>query len=293
MMTAVDDVDTTAITVTLLGTGSPIPDPHRAGPATLVSCGADRYLVDAGRGVLMRLAAAGLGASQLTAVFLTHLHSDHITDLNDVITTRWVTTFQPTPLTIVGPPGTRHVVDHLLASLEPDIGYRIAHHADLDHRPPVVVVEVADGPVDAPGTMSITCAPTDHRPVEPTVAFRFDREGVGVVVAGDTVPCIGLDRLSAGADALVHTVLRKDIIKTIPMKRLQDTLNYHSSVEEAAQSAHRAGVATLILTHYVPPIPPGGEAEWRQLADDHFAGRVELGDDLHRVDVRRRGRPQP
>ena len=88
------------IAVTLLGTGSPMPDPNRAGPATLISVGDDHYLVDAGRGVLMRLAAAGLGAPNLSAVLITHLHSDHITDLNDVITTRWVMTFEPTPLTI-------------------------------------------------------------------------------------------------------------------------------------------------------------------------------------------------
>ena len=82
------------ITVTLLGTGGPLPDPHRAGPATLVAGGSEQYLVDAGRGVLMRLAAAGCGPAQLSAVLLTHLHSDHITDLNDVITTRWIMTFE-------------------------------------------------------------------------------------------------------------------------------------------------------------------------------------------------------
>ena len=126
-----------SLKVTLLGTGSPMPSPDRAGPATLISAGegpeGEHYLVDAGRGVLMRLAAAGLGAPNLAAVLITHLHSDHITDLNDVITTRWVMTFEETPLTIVGPVGTKSVVDHLLASLEPDIEYRIAHHLSLIH----------------------------------------------------------------------------------------------------------------------------------------------------------------
>ena len=83
------------ITVTLLGTGSPMPDPNRAGPATLISAGDEHVLVDAGRGVLMRLAGAGVGPLQLSAVLLTHLHSDHITDLNDVITTRWIMSFEP------------------------------------------------------------------------------------------------------------------------------------------------------------------------------------------------------
>ena len=234
----------------------------------------------------MRLAAAGLGAPNLSAVLITHLHSDHITDLNDVITTRWVMTFEPTPLTIVGPVGTKAVVEHILASLEPDVHYRIAHHDDLDEPPQVDVIEVTEGDVDLPGAVRISCGPTDHKPVEPSIAFRFDHQDVSVVAAGDTVPCPGLDSLCAGADALVHTVIRKDIIANLPMQRIKDTLDYHSSPEEAAQTASRGGVGTLVLTHYVPPIPTGGDgADWRALAAQHFTGRVELGDDLHRITI--------
>ena len=75
------------IDITLLGTGSPIPDANRAGPATLVRAGRSHFLVDCGRGVLMRLRRP-VSAPSTSAVLLTHLHSDHITDLNDVITTR-------------------------------------------------------------------------------------------------------------------------------------------------------------------------------------------------------------
>ncbi len=274
------------LSITLLGTGSPMPDPNRAGPATLVSGGGEQYLVDAGRGVLMRLAGAMSGAGQLTAVLLTHLHSDHITDLNDIITSRWIMTFEPTPLTIVGPVGTQVVVDHILASLGPDIDYRIAHHSDLDYPPPVRVIEVTGGVVDLGGEVRITVAPTDHKPVEPSVGYRFDFDGASVVAAGDTVPCAGLDGLCAGAQALVHTVLRKDVVANVPVQRLIDTMDYHSSPEEAAQTASRAGMETLVMTHYVPAMPPGGEAEWRALAAAHFTGSIELGDDLHRVDVR-------
>lgn len=276
-----------SVDITLLGTGSPLADPDRAGPATLIQAGGEHYLVDAGRGVLMRLAAAGVPVGQLTAVCITHLHSDHITDLSDVITAMWITTLEPTPLRIIGPPGTRDVVGHLFASLGPDIGYRLAHHEDLTHPPLLEVVET-DGvgrPDVSVGAVTVTTSQTDHRPVEPSIAFRFDHDDIGVVVAGDTVPCASLDDLCSGARALVHTTIRKDIIADIPLPRLQDTLDYHSSPEEAAQTASRAGIDTLVLTHYVPSIPRGGGDDWRDLAAQHFTGRVELGDDLHQITI--------
>lgn len=273
------------IDITLLGTGSPMVDPNRAGPSTLVQAGGQSFLVDCGRGVLMRAAAAGVGAADLTALLLTHLHSDHITDLSDVITTRWVTTFVRTPLPVIGPPGTKAVVEATLAALARDISYRIAHHADITEPPTVQVHEYTEGRVWEADGVRVTVAPTDHRPVEPTIAFRVEYDGTAVVLAGDTVPCATLDELAAGADALVHTVIRKDLVALVPQQRLKDILDYHSSVEQAAATAARAGVGTLVLTHYVPLLAPGQEDQWRALAAAEFSGRVELGDDLLRVSV--------
>ena len=273
------------IDITLLGTGSPMVDPNRAGPSTLVTAGDAVFLVDCGRGALMRAAAAGVGAANISALLLTHLHSDHITDLSDVITTRWVTTFVPTPLPIIGPPGTKAVVEATLAALAPDISYRIGHHPDITEPPSIQVHEYTEGQVwDADG-VRITVAPTDHRPVEPTIAFRVEYDGTSVVLAGDTVPCATLDALASGADALVHTVIRADLVEQIPVQRLRDILDYHSSVEQAGATAARAGVKTLVLTHYVPPLAPGQEDQWRERAATEFSGRIELGDDLHRVSV--------
>ncbi len=273
------------IDITLLGTGSPMVDPNRAGPSTLVKAGEQAFLVDCGRGALMRAAAVGVGAANIAALLLTHLHSDHITDLSDVITTRWVTTFVRTPLPIIGPPGTRAVVDATLAALAPDISYRIAHHADITEPPTVEVHEFTEGQVWDSGGVRITVAPTDHRPVEPTIAFRVEYQGNSVVLAGDTVPCATLDELARGADALVHTVIRKDLVALVPQQRLKDILDYHSSVEQAGATAARAGVGKLVLTHYVPPLAPGQEDQWRALAATEFGGAIELGDDLHHVTV--------
>ena len=281
------------IDVTLLGTGSPIPDPHRAGPSTLVQAGDENYLVDAGRGVLMRLAGAGCAPTMLTAVLLTHLHSDHITDLNDVITSSWALNMDdPKPLRIVGPEGTKETVARILHFLDLDIGYRLAHHDDLNEPPQVEVTEITKGSLDLSTTVSISTAPTDHRPVDPTIAFRFDYQESSVVVAGDTIPCADLDQLCNGAKALVHTAIRKDIIETLPLQRAKDILNYHSSVEEAAETAQRAGMETLILTHYVPGIPPAENEfhelvvqQWRDRAAENFSGKIEIGDDLLKISL--------
>ena len=267
------------ITVTLLGTGNPIPDPSRAGPSTLVQCGGAHLLVDCGRGVLLRLAAAGMGAAQLDAVLVTHLHSDHLTDLNDVITTRWVTTFEPAPLTIVGPPRIDEVVEGVLASLRPDVEYRLAHHADLTWEPPVDVHALTDGDAWAREGVTVLAAPTEHRPASPSIAYRVEHDGHAVVLAGDTIPCEGLDRLARGADVLVHTVVRDDVIRALPIARLQDVLDYHSSVGQAAATAQRAGAKTLVLTHQVPT-PAGDEEIWRDMAAAEFGGEIVVGNDL-------------
>jgi ribonuclease Z len=275
------------IEVTLLGTGSPIPDARRAGPSTLVRAGGQTFLVDCGRGVLQRAAAIGVGANSLTALLLTHLHSDHIADLGDVLITRWVSTFDPAapPLPIIGPPGTAEVVENTLKAFGFDIGYRIAHHADLTAPPPVEVEEVTGGVVWGRDGVRILVGPTDHRPVAPTVGFRVEHGGASVVLAGDTVPCAGLDDLAAGAGALVHTVIRRDLVEAMPVQRIRDICDYHSTVEQAAQTAARAGVGILVLTHYVPTLQPGQEDEWKALAAAHFGRQIELGDDLHRVEV--------
>ena len=220
-------------------------------------------------------------------MLLTHLHSDHITDLNDVITSRWVMSFVPNPLTIVGPAQTQQVVDGILAMLAPDIGYRIAHHDDLDEGPEVRVTESAGGVVfhDEAADVRIVAAPTDHRPVEPTLGYRIEHAGKAVVIGGDSVPCAGLDELCAGADAYVQTVSRHDLIEQIPVQRLLDTISYHSNVRQAGETATRGGVSTLVLTHQVPTPAPGSEDEWVAQAAEVFSGEIVFGRDLTVVTV--------
>jgi len=185
-------------------------------------------ILDLGTG-LRALGAAldgpeGSGLPPLRAsVLLTHLHSDHISDLGDVLTTQWIVSPEPRPLPLFGPTGTQGVVDGIRAMLAPDISYRRAHHDDLDWDPRFEVAEIGPGPVSDDGTVRITAAATDHRPVEPTLAYRIEHDGESIVLAGDTVPCAGLDEICAGADIYVQTVLRDDLVNLVPVQRFRDS----------------------------------------------------------------------
>ena len=277
--------------VTLLGTGSPLPSATCAGPSTLVQAAGQNIVVDAGRGVIMRLVGAMCPPPLVSAVLLTHLHSDHICDLNDIVTTRWVASPAATPLEVYGPVGTRRMVDGLLAMLALDEGYRLEHHDDLRAGigMKVNVTEVSPGDSFAVGEVQVSVHRTDHRPVTPTVGFRIEAEGAVAALAGDTVPCAELDEMCRNADVYVQTVLREDLVRQfaplVPTgARFLDILDYHSTVEQAGQTAARAGVKTLVLTHFVPALQPGQEDEWRAMAAQHFAGEIVVGPDLTAVE---------
>jgi ribonuclease Z len=177
------------------------------------------------------------------------------------------------------------MVERTLAMLEDDIGYRMAHHATLNWRPSCDVQEVSEGGVFDDGVVKITAAPTDHAPVHPTVGYRVESEGRSVVLAGDTVPCESLDQLLAGADVYVQTVIRRALVQAVPAPRLQDILDYHSSIEDAAATAARAGVSTLVMTHPVPAPWPGTEQEWIDEASAHFDGHVVMATDLFELEL--------
>ena len=269
--------------VTILGSGSPLPHPERAGPATLVQVGERRFLFDCGRGVLMRAAAAGFGAQNITALFLTHMHSDHTTDYNDIITTRWIMSPGPNPLRVFGPVGVGTFTERTLAALETDIGYRLTHHEDLTEGPQVEARELTPGTVLEEDGVRILAMSTDHSPVHPTLGFRIEAEGKVVAIAGDTVPCEGLDAICRDADIYVQTVIRSDIIRQAPALRMRDVLDYHSDVAQAGETARRCNVSHLVLNHFVPPPPPGREEEWAADARACFDGEISVSRDLLKI----------
>ncbi len=271
--------------IVLTGTGSPLPDANRAGPSTLVKAGDTHILVDAGRGVVMRMTGGGSLPAFLGAVLVTHLHSDHVCALNDVITTHWVMTQGNLPLKIYGPVGIAQFVERQMAALEPDIGYRIEHHDALTQGPQLEVTELEPGDSFTVNDVSITTAATEHSPVKPTIGFRLEHDGATAALVGDTIACDGVDTLAAGADVYVQTVIRRDLVEATPNEMFQDILDYHSGVIDAAQTAARVGSKRLALTHMVPAPTPEQYPEWIARAAEHFAGEIIIGDDLTTITV--------
>jgi ribonuclease Z len=98
--------------VTLLGTGYPRPVMERFGPSIMVEAGKEKLLFDCGRGVTQRLYQLKVPFGDVTALFLTHLHSDHIVGIPDVYLTGWLLG-RTAPLRVWGPAGTADMMAHL------------------------------------------------------------------------------------------------------------------------------------------------------------------------------------
>ena len=211
--------------IVLTGTGSPLPDANRAGPSTLIKAGDTHILIDAGRGTVMRMAGGGSLPVFLSAVLITHLHSDHVCALNDVITTHWIMGQGNATLNVYDPPGIKQFVERQMGALEADIGYRIEHHEVLVNAPKVEVIELTPGDTFDVNDVRISTAATEHTPVRPTLGYRLTHEGATAAVVGDTVPCDGVDELAAGVDAYVQTVIRSDLVKLSPNEMFRDILD--------------------------------------------------------------------
>ena len=115
---------------TLTGTGVPHPSPGRAGAGVCIRHEEIILQFDAGRGTVIRLSENKTPLHQISAVFLTHVHSDHVIDLADVVMTRWIqqTLRAAQPLEIVCPKGTPEAfVIRMLDPFEIDIALRVDH----------------------------------------------------------------------------------------------------------------------------------------------------------------------
>lgn len=276
--------------LTLLGTGCPVVDTARFGPAQVVRHGGRAVLVDCGSGVTQRLVAAGVPGRDLDAVLLTHLHSDHIVDLFQLVLSSWHQG-RDRPQRVFGPRGTKAYVEGLLALWRPELEQRIAH----ERRPSTAALEVevsefGAGPVLALGDMTMTAVEVDHRPVRHAFGFVFEAVGRRLVISGDTRRCLTLSAAARGVDLLLHEVFVHREIPVVEGVRSKATVDnvagYHTLSSEVGKIADEAGVGALVLTHFVPPACDRQALLAEVTAD--FAGPVVVGEDLMRFDVEAR-----
>lgn len=243
--------------VVILGTGTPNPDPERAGPAVAVMVNGTAYLVDAGAGVMRRAAAAarqhglpGLEAKAVGTVFLTHLHSDHTIGLPDVIHTGWVLE-REAPLRVYGPPGTQAMADHLTVAYQADITNRRTHLQP--HTPEGWRVDAREitggGVVLQDSNVTVTAIPVPHNGWEHAYGFRFEGGGRVIVVSGDTRPSDAIVAACNGCDVLVHEVYSTAGFTSRPPAWQRYHADAHTSTAELARLAIRAQPKLLVLYH--------------------------------------------
>ncbi len=284
--------------VILCGTGSPLPDPTRAGPCTVVIAGRHVFMVDAGEGGARNLTLMGMPVGHVERLFLTHFHSDHIDGMGPLFLLRWTGSAAHSPLPVSGPPGVEQVIAGFDQAYKLDNASRTAHHGTVIAPP-----EGAGGigqPFAIPGAgavvlaedgIKVTAFTVDHGPVKPAVGYRFDYKGRSVVLSGDTAFSPTLVKAAKGTDLLVHEALQPVLVKRLTAaldahglkntaQITRDILNYHSTPEQAADAARLSGAKALALNHIVPPLPMRfAYPAFLGDAKAHFSGPITVGED--------------
>ncbi len=246
-------VPTTQLVV--LGTGTPNADPDRSGPALAVVRAGKSYLVDAGPGIVRRAAAVArngveaLAPQNLRVLFLTHLHSDHTVGLPDVIFTAW-TLERDVPLEVYGPPGTKAMVEHLLAAYSADIRNRIDGAEPANEQGyKVNVHEITPGVVLNDGNVTVRAFAVPHGDWEVAFGYRFDSADRSIVISGDTRASDAVVTACNGCDLLVHEVYSAERFMTRPPEWQRYHARAHTSTTELAALAMRAQPRQLVLYH--------------------------------------------
>lgn len=288
------------IKVTLLGTGAPPPVMHRFGPSILVEAGGQKFLFDAGRGALQRLAQLKVRWQDVDAVFLTHLHSDHVIGFPDLWLTGWlVGTGRDRPLHVWGPRGTKRMMSHLEQAYEFDIRIRLYDDRAAPEGVVVLAEDIGEGVVLEKGGLKITAFDVDHKPVKPAFGYRVDYGGRSVVLSGDTRVSQNLIRHAQGVDLLVHEVVSPETFQRAGVRpeRAQAVIDHHVTPEQAGEVFAKTKPRLAVYSHIVLPIAT--EQDLLPPTRKTYSGPVEVGEDLmvievgEKIAVRRPGRSSP
>lgn len=273
-----------AIRVTLLGTASgPRVQVGLAGTSTLVEAGGERLLFDAGRGFMQNLVKAGLPMTAATKLFLTHLHSDHVLDIPDLLLTPWsAAPERKVPLEVWGPDGTRKMMSHLVKAFAFDIHVR--RDVDESFSPEgikVVAQDIRPGKVYERNGVRVTAFAVTHGLVDHSYGYRIDYGGHSVAISGDTSPSDSLVAACKGVDVLIHEAIDLDLLrKLVPNQQRRDAIvARHTTPEQAAAIFKKVSPQLAVFSH-----SPGTPAIVEQTKRS-YSGRVEMGTDLMVIEI--------
>jgi ribonuclease BN (tRNA processing enzyme) len=255
--------------VVLLGTGTPVPDPDRSGPATAIVVDDNAYIVDLGPGIVRRAKAAvldkgvkALEPANLKVAFLTHLHSDHTAGYPDLILTGW-TAGRRTPLEVYGPAGLLSMTEHLLQAYRIDIETRTNPEGNQRGIPDgwrVNAHEIKPGVIYKDANITVTAFPTKHS--MESYGYRFDTPDRSVVISGDTNPTEATIEACNGCDVLIHEGQTLEWFAKLPESHRSFVAKYHTTSEQLAALATKAKPGLLIVYHssisWRPDIAPSG-----------------------------------
>jgi ribonuclease BN (tRNA processing enzyme) len=228
------------VRLTILGSGTLLPDDDRRSAAHLVEAQGVRLLLDCGSGTLHGLQRWGVPWRELTHVILSHFHTDHFGDLAPLL---WalkhgVPEGRDDPLVLLGPRGLRRVLEALAAA-----------HGEfvLDPGFPVEVVELEPRGrwVDGDKGLSLRTHPARHTPE--ALAIRVETEENALGYTGDTGPLAELAGFFQGVELLVCECALAD----------GTDLEVHLTPSSAAALARDAAPEVLVLTHLYPEVDGG------------------------------------
>ncbi len=283
---AVAAAQTPRTSVIVLGSGTPIPDPERSGPAVAVVVDSVAYLFDAGSGVVRRAAAmanqgvVALQAPRISRLFLTHLHSDHTLGLNDVLFTPWIQG-RKVPLDLYGPPGTARLVQGIVDGNSEDIAERLAASggpAAGAYR--ATVHEITPGIVYKDERITVRAFAVPHGGWKHAFGYRIDTPDRSIVISGDARANDVVERECNGCDVLIHEVYSDAGFRTVPPVRQLYHAQAHTSASQLGDIATRARPKVLVLYHQLF----FNATEDQLLAEvrARFSGRVVSAHDLDR-----------
>lgn len=268
--------------VILLGTGTPRPSIDRFGSATLVSAGGKYFLFDAGRGVTIRLQQAGFTPDLIDTVFLTHLHSDHVSGLDDLWITGWIWQ-RENLLQVYGPSGTGQLVENLRAAYAADISYRTANAGLDDGKAQIDAQEITEGVAYQHAGVTITSFLVDHKPVTPAFGYRIEFGDRVIVLSGDTTYVKSMEEQARDADVLIHEIADASKKLLQRNKRLRQVVAYHTTPEQMITLLQKTNPRFTALNHVLL----FGIDEQSVLAKikAEYQGEIVVGYDLMKIGV--------